>query len=170
MPCPIQKTLSLPRAAQILLAANLSAILFVLTMQYGFGLHPCVLCLWQRVPYISTAVLALVIWLWHPYRLQGVLLLSLCAALYLIGMGLAIFHSGVELHWWLGTSGCAIEPLSGTSTDDLRQSLLRTVAPRCDQIAWTLFGLSMANWNIAFSLALAFFAAAAAAKTHNSLS
>jgi disulfide bond formation protein DsbB len=80
-------------------------------------------------------------------------------------MGLAIFHTGVELHWWLGTSGCAVEPLNGASSADLREALLHTVTPRCDQIAWTILGFSMTNLNVGLSLALAFFAAAASAKS-----
>lgn len=159
----IEKILSMPLAAKILLAVNLGALLFALTMQFGFGIKPCVLCLWQRLPYGSVAVVSLLAFMWKPYRRQTGVLLGLCAALYLAGMGLAFFHTGVERHWWAGTSGCAIQPLQGVTPDDLRQALLQTVSPRCDEIPWTIFGLSMANLNIAMSLALAFFAAAAAA-------
>ncbi len=31
--------------------------------------------------------------------------LALCGLAFLTGGGLAIFHTGVERHWWLGTSG-----------------------------------------------------------------
>ena len=163
MPPFVEKCLSLPLAAKLLFVTSLGSLVFALIMEYGFGLQPCILCLWQRVPYVVVAVLALGAGLWRPYGRQSVILLSLCAAAFLAGMGLAIFHSGVELHWWTGTSGCAVEPLVGTSPDDVREALLRTVAPRCDQIAWTFLGLSMTNYNVAFSLALAFFSAAAAA-------
>jgi disulfide bond formation protein DsbB len=153
---------TLPRAAQVLLAASLGALGFVLVMQYGFGLHPCVLCLWQRVPYGVTALLALAVLV---NRRHAVILLGLCAACYLAGMGVAFFHSGVELHWWLGTSSCGIQPLAAGDAEAMRQSLLQTITPRCDEIAWTFLGLSMANWNIALSFLLALFAAASAAKT-----
>jgi disulfide bond formation protein DsbB len=160
----VEKTLTMPLAAKLLLGFNIGALLFALIMQFGFGLHPCVLCLWQRAPYATAGFLAFFAWMWKPYGRQTVFLLGLCAFAYLAGLGLAIFHSGVELHWWLGTSGCAVQPLNGATADDLRETLLHTVTPRCDQIAWTIFGLSMANLNIGLSLALAFFAAAATAK------
>jgi len=35
--------------------------------------------------------------------------------------------------------------------------LLHTVVARCDEISWTLLGLSMANWNVFASGALAAF-------------
>jgi disulfide bond formation protein DsbB len=41
---------------------------------------------------------------------------------------------------------------------DLTKNLDRRPAPRCDQIAWSLFGLSMAAWNAIISLGLAAFA------------
>ena len=160
----VEKILSLPLAAKLLFAVSLGSLFFAFVMEYGFGLQPCILCLLQRAPYVGTAVLSLAAWVWTPYRRQSVVLLGLCAAVSLAGMGLAVFHSGVELHWWTGTSGCAVEPLLGTSADEMREALLRTVAPRCDQISWTFLGLSMTNYNVGFSLALAFFAAAAAAK------
>jgi len=160
----IEKTLTMPLAAKILLLASLSSLLFALTMQLGFGLQPCVLCLWQRVPYGIAVILSLLSWILKPYGRKTAFCLALCAICYIAGMGLAVFHTGVELHWWAGTSGCAVQPLSGSSANDLRESLLRTVTPRCDQIAWTVFGLSMADLNICWSLMLAFFAAATAAK------
>ena len=161
MPPLFRTLLSLPLAARLLLAANVGSLLFALTMQYGFGVQPCILCLWQRVPYGVGAVAALGILLAKPYGRHSVVLLGLTAAAYLVGMGLAIFHTGVELHWWVGTSGCAVEPLHGSSPADLREALLKTVVPRCDQISWTILGFSMANLNIVLSLALAFFAGAA---------
>jgi disulfide bond formation protein DsbB len=147
------------------MAFSLISLFFALTMQFGFGLQPCILCLWQRAPFAATAALALLAWVWKPYKKQTALLLILCAGIYLSGMGLAVFHTGVERHWWVGTAGCSVHPLNGTSPDDLREELLKTVTPRCDQIPWSLFGLSMANFNIVWSLCLAFFAAAAAAIT-----
>ena len=160
----IKKSMEMPSAAKLLLAANLGALLFALLMQYGFDLHPCLLCLWQRVPYACAAAFSLLALIGKPCPRRIVGLLALCALVYLAGMGLAVFHTGVEQHWWLGTSGCAVEPLKGSAPDALRESLLQTVTPRCDQITWTILGLSMTNLNIVLSLVLAFFATAVAAK------
>lgn len=164
MSLSVEKLLSMPLAGRLLLAANLGSLLFVFVMQFGFDLKPCVLCLWERIPYYSTTVLLGLALVWKPCRWVTISLLGLCALIYLTGMGLAVFHTGVEQHWWLGTSGCAVNPLHGASPDDLREALLHTVAPRCDEIVWTVLGLSMTNLNIVWSLLLAFFSAAAAAK------
>jgi disulfide bond formation protein DsbB len=153
----------MPNAARIICAATILAFGFVFTMQYGFGYEPCVLCLWQRVPYGVALLISAAACIPSLKRYDSILL-SLCGIAFLIGAGLAIFHTGVELHWWLGTSGCTIQPLSGGSAEDMRTALMHTAVARCDQITWTLFGLSMTNYNIIASLALAGFSYAAAHK------
>ena len=155
----LDKLLAMPGSAGALLLAAVGALGFALISQFGFGHDPCVLCLWQRVPYgvvIVLAVLALVI---RPYGLITKWLLALCALALLVGTGLAVFHTGVEQHWWLGTSGCTIQPLDGSPIQSLREKLLSTGVAHCDQISWTFLGFSMANWNIPVSLVLTLFAA-----------
>jgi disulfide bond formation protein DsbB len=163
----IEKNLSLPRAAVVLLVLSLASLLFVLIMQYGFGFNPCILCLWQRVPYAVTAVMAaaLVVQprLGRPYGQLSIYALAGIAFVYLAGAGLAFFHTGVERHWWVGTSSCSTHPLAGGSAADLREALLHTVTARCDEISWSLFGLSMTNYNLLWSLGLAVVATLAAA-------
>ena len=142
------------------------ALAFAFIMQYGFDLHPCVLCLWQRLPFAIVMLLAGLA-TFPALRRYAPVLLALSGLTYLIGTGLAIFHTGVERHWWLGTSGCSITPLTGTSAEDLRTQLLHTAVARCDEIAWTFLSLSMANYNVIYSLALALFALLAARKANS---
>ncbi len=153
----IPKILTMPGAAWIVFAASLGSLIFAFTLQYGFDVHPCVLCLWQRVPFGLTAALAVTALIWRPYRNHARILLRICAVLFLINAGLAVFHTGVERHWWEGTSGCHITPVHAQSIEDLRTEILNTVVGHCDQISWTFLGLSMANWNIPFSLILSVF-------------
>jgi disulfide bond formation protein DsbB len=42
------------------------------------------------------------------------------------------------------------------SIEQLRESLTHQAIVRCDKPAWTLFGISMAGYNFATALALAF--------------
>jgi disulfide bond formation protein DsbB len=162
MPKILADILIMPRAAQLIFLASTGALAFAFVMQFEFGVEPCILCLWQRVPFGAALVLALTALLWKPYGRHTRIFLALCAAVFFINTGLALFHTGVERHWWLGTSGCAITPLHGAAPEDLRAQLLRTVVARCDEISWVFLGLSMANWNIPFSLGLTLFSTGAA--------
>ncbi|EWY39618.1 disulfide bond formation protein [Skermanella stibiiresistens SB22] len=157
-------TLSAPRLpALLLLLASAGSLLAAFFFQYVIGLQPCVLCIWQRWPYAAVIVMAGLILLIKPGPRARAALLALCGVAFLIGGGIAVFHVGVEQHWWTGTPGCGV-PASATSVDALRAQIMAAPVVRCDQVAWSLFGVSMAGYNILISLALAVMALAAAAR------
>ena len=143
-------------AAGLLLAS--AAILgAALAFQYLGGLQPCVLCIWQRYPYAATMALAagaaaLAASGNAPWA-RG--LLALCGLVFLAGAGVALFHVGVEQHWWAGTSACAGVVGEAATVEELKRQLLGRAVARCDAIPWSFLGLSMAGWNLLLSLGLA---------------
>jgi disulfide bond formation protein DsbB len=40
----------------------------------------------------------------------------------------------------------------GTSTEDLLKQIVAAPMVRCDQVQWSLFGISLAGWNAILSL------------------
>src|SRR5262249_8308733 len=88
--------------------------------------------------------------------------LFLCAAALVIGAGIAFYHVGVEHHWIAGPEACTGGPSGITSLEDLKKKLMATQVVRCDELAWTMFGLSVAGYNAIASLILAAFSLAAA--------
>ncbi|NBO20204.1 MAG: disulfide bond formation protein B [Proteobacteria bacterium] len=146
--------LSRPLVALRLLAlAALCSLLFVYIAEYGFDLQPCYLCLWQRGPYFAVLAIAAGVYL-RPIEKMIIIALVFAALAVASGLGLAVFHSGVERHWWAGTEQCALRPLNGGTELSLREQLLQTPVARCDQISWSLFGLSMTNYNALLSMGL----------------
>lgn len=145
------------RAFTLLLAAGGSAA--VLAAAFGFqylgGLAPCQLCLWQRWPHAAAIGIGLLAMLVARGPLARVLpLLGMLAALTAAGLG--VFHVGVEQKWWEGLASCSAGSISGISTADLLNPDIDVGAVvRCDEIAWQMFGLSMAGWNVVLSVALA---------------
>ncbi len=115
-----------------------------LTFQ-AVGYAPCELCILQRWPHLAAAVLGLVIWFFGWRRVIAIL--GLLAAL--TATGFAIYHTGVELKYWPGPQHCSggIGGLTQMSTSDLFSTLQSAPIVRCDQVAWSLFGISMAGWN-----------------------
>ncbi len=106
------------------------------------GMHPCTLCLWQRWPHAAAIViglLALVI----PGRA-----LPLLGAAAATTVGIALFHTGVERHWWEGIASCTGNSLAGLNAADLLNTAIVIAPPvRCDEVPWEMFTLSMASWN-----------------------
>ena len=126
--------------------------------QYVYGLHPCVLCIYQRVPYalvILFAVLGIGLGRKSPRAVH--LFTGLTALTFAANAVIAFYHTGVERKWWTSfLEGCSVPSLEGNITDVLAQ-IAATPVVRCDEIPWTdpVIGLSMANYNVLFCLALA---------------
>jgi disulfide bond formation protein DsbB len=123
------------------------------------------LCVIQRVPYVVTGLMAFVVLASVlPERAKAWLLFA-CALAFSVGAAIAVFHVGVEHHWWAGLASCEGGGVGrADSVEDLMASLSRPPAPRCDQVQWSLFGLSMAGYNVLASAALAGFALRAGLK------
>jgi disulfide bond formation protein DsbB len=119
--------------------------------QYIGGLAPCALCIWQRWPH-AAAVAIMALALLVPHR--GLVALGALAALSTAGIG--GFHMGVEYGWWAGLQSCSGGSIAGVSVADLLNPDTAVAAPvRCDEVPWSLLGMSMAGWNMVLSLGLA---------------
>ena len=128
--------------------------------EYGMGLAPCTMCYWQRVPHgivIALGVLAVM-----PFLAQSSLFIRLMLTLGIIsllaGAGIAAWHSGVELKILPGPTACSGGVALDGSPAALLDQLLATPVVRCDEVPWSLFGLSMANWNMIITAGMAILA------------
>ena len=151
-----------PSTALMFLAAL--SLMAAYVAQYGFGLAPCKLCLWQRVPFAVAVGLGLLAFLkpqWRGYVL-GVMALTFAA-----GFALACFHVGVEQKWWQMPGECGGVPFkSGMSTADFAAMIKAAKVVRCDQPAWQLGPfITMATLNVLWSGCLAVLALLASKQT-----
>ena len=135
------------------LAASVGALGTAYVAEIVFGLEPCILCLYQRVPYAVTGVLAVLALSARPGTVQAATV-GVCGVVFAAGAAIAFHHVGVEQHWW-ASAACGGELATGTSLADMKAQLSRPQPTACDAVDWTLFGLSMATYNAAASLALA---------------
>ena len=148
-------TLSRPAAADWRSLAPLAVLLVsvvslgsAFVAQYGFGLQPCVLCIYQRWPYAATIAIGLLASLFLRRSPLLPWALALAGLLFAVGAGIAAFHVGVEHHWWQGTAECTgTAGYGATTVEALRAQLKGTPIVRCDEVQWSLFGISMAGYN-----------------------
>ncbi|MFT4150159.1 MAG: disulfide bond formation protein B [Paracoccaceae bacterium] len=141
------------RNLSILVAAGGSAALLLGAFGFQFigGLAPCHLCLLQRWPH-AAAVLIGVLALTTGWRIWPWLGAVAAAAT----SGIGIYHAGVEWKWWQGPTSCTGSgtALSGLSGADLLSTSAPSGVVMCDQIAWQMWGISMAGWNAILSAVL----------------
>ncbi len=152
----MDRLLAHPRLVPLLImAVSLGALATAYAAQVWGGLEPCVLCLYQRYAYgvaIAVGLAALVLG-GRPVARR--LAVALAGLVFLAGAAIAVFHVGVEQHWWRGTAAClgpVFDP--DLSLEELGAQMLNTRFVPCDVIPWSLFGISMAGYNVLFSLAL----------------
>jgi len=134
-------------------AARLIALLLPLGLlggalgsQYIGGLHPCEMCYWQRWPH-GLAILLAAGSFTAPATSWRSRALTLLAALSIAVSGaIGVYHAGVEAKVFEGFTTCTSN--GAMSFEDL----LKVPLVRCDQIQWSLFGISMAGWNAILSL------------------
>ena len=90
-----------------ILAASLTALGSAFAAQYVWGLEPCILCLYQRIPYGLAALLGLA-GLFAPPGARAWIGAG-AGLVFVIGAGIAAYHVGVEQHWWQSTTSCGAD-------------------------------------------------------------
>jgi disulfide bond formation protein DsbB len=144
---------SLPKRDPILFAGLVATLM--LGAAYGFqiigGLYPCELCWWQRYPYIAAMAVALIGK--AVTVLPRALVILILAALFLTDAGIAAFHVGVEQRWWEGLATCSGYVNITDNINDSLKAIMEAPLIRCDEIAWSLFGISMAGYNFLIATA-----------------
>lgn len=124
---------------------------FAYALQYGLGMHPCVMCLQERYAFMALFLCGLAGFLFDYGRIG----LVVCLAI-LIGLtGLTFYHVGVELGWFQLSAACSG---AGEASDiDQLRAMLKTAGPSCDRPAWlipNIFSLAQATavWSILLTL------------------
>src|SRR5215467_5590800 len=140
--------------AGFVLVASAIVLGAALLSQYWGGLAPCELCLLQRWPWAAAIAISLIaIVTGRRAALPWVALLL--AAVFAIGSALAFYHVGVEKHWFAGPTACTGAATAADTVEALKARILGQMPVRCDEPAWSLWGISLAGWNLLASLVMA---------------
>lgn len=135
---------------------------FALYLQHYQGQEPCPLCVFQRVAYIALMAVFLVAALHGPRRAGAVVAYGAVAVL-TAAVGVAI----AARHVWLQYLPKDRVPACGPGLEYMMRKfplfdLLEKVfagSGECAEAAWRLFGLSIAEWSLAWFVVLGGFAA-----------
>ncbi len=131
------------RSALLLFGVSGGVLLGALAFQYLGGLAPCEMCFWQRYAHLAVLGMATAAMLTGNRAFGFLAILAMLSA-----AGLGLFHAGVEQDWWEGVTACTAPVATG---GDLLGTLMTAPLVRCDEIPWSLLGISMAGWNALIS-------------------
>ncbi|MFZ4763210.1 MAG: disulfide bond formation protein B [Alphaproteobacteria bacterium] len=143
-------------AFAIIAMSCLFSLSFALFVEHVLGHAPCHLCYWQRAIYLLGLMISSSAIFIKSTPKQQQKLFTLCALIFLAESGVAFYHSGVEQHWWMGSSAC-VGSSAAQSAEDLLKNIIASPIVRCDEVSWSLLGVSMPNWNAAWALFLSIY-------------
>ena len=121
------------------------ALASALIAEYYFDLQPCAMCLKQREPYyiiIAGFILVMIlkgqdkIWFY-----VGVQIVSIYGLFY------SLWHVGIENKILAGPSSCSGGLNISTNTSSLKEQIMSKAVINCEEVAWSIFGLSAATMN-----------------------
>ncbi len=105
---------------------------------------PCKLCIYQRIPYLIIIFLGLVFLLLK----KEITFLYLSLSIFFANFFISFFHSLVERKLVSYDVGCSSSNKKFEDIESLRRSLENTPIAKCDEITFSVFGLSLANINL----------------------
>ena len=139
------------RFPAFVLAASAAVLGGAFISQYWGGLAPCELCLLQRWPWTAAIIISFIATtVGGRSALPWVALLL--AAVFAVGSAIAFYHVGVEKHWFTGPNACTGVATAADTVEALKARILGQMPVRCDEPAWSLWGISLAGWNLLASL------------------
>ena len=121
------------------------ALASALIAEYYFDLQPCAMCLKQREPYylIIGGFFLVIILKWQDkiWFYVGVQIMSIYGLFY------SLWHVGIENKILVGPSSCSGGLNISTNTSSLKEQIMSKAVINCEEVAWSIFGLSAATMN-----------------------
>jgi disulfide bond formation protein DsbB len=140
--------MSIKNSLLISLIAAAFALIFAYISQYVFGYQPCILCIYQRIPFFVIIGLSAISLISKKFTK---LVFFCCLFLFSINAAIAIYHVGVEQKIFAGPSTCSSPNLNDfDDLEALKEAILSTKAVRCDEPQFFFLKLSMAAWNVIY--------------------
>jgi disulfide bond formation protein DsbB len=135
----------------LILASGIFSLLTLsgaLIGQYVFLLHPCELCIYQRIPYALIALISLPSYFFVKSQKGLYYIAVFCSLLFLVDSGIAAYHTGVEYGFFPAPNACSGGGSEGQSLEEMRAAIMNAPLVSCAQAMSYIFGLSMAAWNM----------------------
>jgi len=127
---------------------------FGLYLEHGKGLEPCPLCVFQRIAFISIAMIALIAALHGPDRMAVWFYNGLISLAALIGGGIATRQV------WLQHLPADQVPECGPGLDYMLETfplgqalqMILSGSGECAEVGWSFLGFSIAEWSLLWFL------------------
>ena len=133
----------------IIFSLSLFSLITALYVEYILGFKPCVLCIYQRIPYAIAILISLSAFL-IGYRNILLIILGLT---FLAGILLSGYHVSIEKGIIEPLFSCTGENIKALEKEEILKSL-NNIQPDCRDVDFSIFGVSLATLNFIISFVL----------------
>ena len=127
----------------------MTSIFYAFFVEFFLGYKPCILCKYQRVPYI----LGLIVALFGFFKSSNTKIIIYIFLIFLLSMTLSGYHVGIEQELYQSIFNCSDNNLSVLEKGKLLESL-KVINPDCRNVNFAVFGVSLATINFVLSFVI----------------
>ena len=125
---------------------SLAAALYV---EYILGFKPCILCIYQRIPYAKAILISLIAYFIGNRNI----LLIILGLTFFAGILLSGYHVSIEKGIIEPLFSCTGENVKSLVKEEILKSL-NNIQPDCRDVDFSIFGVSLATLNFIISFVL----------------
>lgn len=141
------------RIFYLLFAISVISISVALFTEFFLGYPPCVLCIYERLPYLVLGKVSFSGML--ATRFEKFWMGCAIATLF-VAVGISTYHTGVERGWFGPSDQCNPEMMitDNMSNTEAIAALEKQPVATCTKAPFKIFMLSMAEWNLLLNIGL----------------
>ena len=135
----------------LILLFSIFALIVAYFIEHVLKHQPCNLCLIERIPYILSIIIISICLFAEKFEKLSLITLSL---IFLSATLIAFYHFGIEQGFIKESLVCDLNNKSKDLSKEALLNQLKEMPISCKDVTFTIFGLSLASFNIFISLIL----------------
>ena len=133
----------------IIFTFSFFSLIVALYIEYILGFKPCILCIYQRIPYAVAILISLTAFFIGNRNI----LLIILGLTFLAGILLSGYHVSIEKGFIEPIFSCTGENIKALEKEEILKSL-NNIQPDCKDVDFSIFGVSLATLNFIISFVL----------------
>ena len=133
----------------IVFATSFFSLAAALYVEYVLGFKPCILCIYQRIPYAIALLISLIAF----FKGNKKTLLVILGLTFIASVLLSGYHVGIEKGIIEPIFSCTGDNINALEKEEILKSL-NNIQPDCKDVDFSIFGVSLATLNFIISFVL----------------
>ena len=133
----------------IVFTTSFFSLAVALYVEYVLGFKPCILCIYQRIPYAIALLISLIAF----FKGNKKTLLVILGLTFMASVLLSGYHVSIEKGIIEPIFSCTGENIKALEKEEILKSL-NNIQPDCKDVDFSIFGVSLATLNFIISFVL----------------